>query len=85
MYSKALTRSFRDTIVTVEKCVTYFECVSVALLIQHATRMRRIILSSVVCPAFPHFSTLFHKGMIFGGKKVTEHKMCVLFFSAAFV
>ena len=33
--------------------ITYSECVSVALGIQHAKRMRRIILSSVVCPDLP--------------------------------
>jgi hypothetical protein len=31
---------------------------SVALVIQHAKRMRRIILSSVTCLAVPYFSTL---------------------------
>jgi hypothetical protein len=30
--------------------VTYCECVSVALVIQHAIRMRGILLSSVACP-----------------------------------
>jgi hypothetical protein len=33
--------------------ITYSECVSVALDIQHAKRMRRIILSYVVCLARP--------------------------------
>jgi hypothetical protein len=41
--------------------VTYSECVSVALVIQHAMRMRRIILSSVACPALPYISTLSNK------------------------
>jgi hypothetical protein len=40
------------TIVAVEGVsITYYERVSVALGIQHAMRMRRIILSSVACPA----------------------------------
>jgi hypothetical protein len=41
--------------------ITYSERVSVALVIQHAKRMRRIILSSVTCLALPHFSTLCYK------------------------
>jgi hypothetical protein len=41
--------------------ITYSECVSVALVIQHATRMRRTILSSVACLAVPYFSTSSHK------------------------
>jgi hypothetical protein len=41
--------------------VTYYECVSVALVIQHAKRMRRIILLSVTCLALLYFSTLSHK------------------------
>ena len=45
---------------------------------------RACAVLSVACPApqyFPHFLT---KGTIFG-KKVTEHKMCVLIFSTTFV
>ena len=48
---------------------------SVALVIQHVMRVRRIILSFVACPAAPYFSTLFHKRHDFR-KNVTEHKMC---------
>jgi hypothetical protein len=41
--------------------MTYSECVSVALVIQHAKRMRRILLSSAACLAVPYFLTLCHK------------------------
>ena len=41
--------------------IKYSECVSIALVIQHAVRMPNIILSSVPCAALPYFSALFHK------------------------
>ena len=42
------------------RSITCSECVSVALVIQHTIRMRRIISSSVACPALPYFYTLSH-------------------------
>jgi len=41
--------------------ITHSECVYVALVIQHAKCMRRIILSSVACPAAQCIFTLPHK------------------------
>jgi hypothetical protein len=41
--------------------ITYSECVSVTLVIQHAKRMRGIILSSVACLVRLYFCTLSHK------------------------
>jgi hypothetical protein len=57
-----------------ETSITYSECVFVALVIQHAKLMRRIILSPAACPALQYF--FFHilvKDNIF--KKVIEHKI----------
>jgi len=40
--------------------MTYYECVSAALVTEHATRMRPITLTSVACLALIIFSTLSH-------------------------
>jgi hypothetical protein len=60
------------------RSITYSECVSVALVIQHAKRMRHIILSSVARIALPYFSTLSHKRYDFR-KKLLNIK-CVFWF-----
>jgi hypothetical protein len=43
------------------KYYIFWVCVSVTIVIHHAMRMRRMILSSVVCPVLPYFSTLSRK------------------------
>jgi hypothetical protein len=59
-------------------------CVCIrALVIQHAKRVRRIILSPVACPAVQHFSTFSHKRHDFW-KKLLNIK-CVLIFATDFV
>ena len=55
---------------------------SVALVIQRAKRMRRVILLYVVCLALAHFSTLRRKGHDFREKVVNLKR--VLIFSATF-
>jgi hypothetical protein len=65
-------------------CVCVCVCVCVALVTQHAKRMRRLKLSSVASLAPPCFHTLSHKVHKYSGR-VTEDKMCVLFFLQHFV
>ena len=60
--------------------ITYSECVSVALVIQHSKLMRHIVLSSVAFPSLQYFTTLSHKRHCFL-EQFIEHKMCILIFS----
>jgi hypothetical protein len=60
-------------------------CVFVALVIQHAMRMRRLIQSSVTCVKPKYLPTLSHKRGDFRKQRnmyIIEHKMCVLILSA---
>jgi hypothetical protein len=51
-------------------------CVSVALVIQHAKCMRRIILSSVAWTDITHFSTSSHKQHNFQEKTYGTEEVC---------
>ena len=65
-------RRVRVTIVAAESLnITYSECVSVAVVIQHVKRMRRTVR--------PYFSTLSHKWHDFR-ENLLNIKMCVLIF-----
>jgi hypothetical protein len=57
--------------------------VHIALLIQHATRMRHIVTSFVIPQSPPNFSTLSHKRCDFR-KNVIEYKICVFIVSTTF-
>jgi hypothetical protein len=65
-------------------CITYSVCVSVALGIQHAVRMRLLYCHPLPARLYDIFPHLINS-KVFGKEIVTEHKMCVLIFSTAFV
>jgi len=61
-------RRFRVTIVAVERQQVLNIMSVCALVIQHAMRMRLIILSYVICLVLQYFSTLSHKRRDFRGE-----------------
>jgi len=70
--------------ITYSNCV--WVCVCVALVMQHVMRRHRTKLSSVSCLAVSYsFKLSYINGMIFRGKKVTEHKCAFFIFSTTFV
>ena len=82
MYCDVILRHFRVNVVTEEEHTWHIlsVCVCVALVIQHAVRMRIIIVSSAACLQYRLFSHYFIKETILGKKKIIEHKMLILVF-----
>ena len=64
------------TVVVQKQEVFNIMIVFVVLVIQHVTRMRHTVLSTMVFPSVPHY---FINGTNFEKKKVIAQKMCVLF------
>jgi hypothetical protein len=64
--------------------ITYSECVFLALVSQHAMRIRLIILSSVARPAVQYFFTLLHNGHDFRKNKLLNIK-CVFTISVTYL
>ena len=65
------------------RVITYSKCASVALVIQHAMRMRRIAVTSAACLTLSCLYTLPHRRHDFW-RKVNECKIRVLIFSTTF-
>jgi hypothetical protein len=85
VHINVILRRFRVNLAAVEKqSVLHILSVSVALLTQHAMRMRHIILSSFACLALPYFSTLSDNRHDFREKKVIEHTTCDFTFCTTF-
>ena len=72
MYKRNTGARSRNHFCQEEISVTYSECVSVALVMHHAMRMRRVILSSVACPTLTIFFHVTYK-QHHVREKVTEH------------
>jgi hypothetical protein len=74
-----MLRRVRLTVVVVEKAISiaYSQCVSLALVIRHAKRMRRCILSTVFRLAVQNLSTFSHKRDYFRKKRKLLNVKCV--------
>ena len=66
--------------------ITHSDSLAVALIIQYAMCMLRIIMPSETCMAVPYFSALSHEGYAFRKKKKSLNmKICVLILFANFL
>ena len=83
MYCTVTVGRVRVAIVAVEKEQVLHILSGCVWPLLSSTQYACAISPSVACPAVPYYPTLSHKTPIFG-KKVTEHKMCVLSFSTTF-
>jgi hypothetical protein len=72
-YNVTKARSRNDCCPGKAISIKYSECLSAALVIQHAKRMRHITFSSVTSIVLPCLFTLYKKGTIFG-KRVLNIK-----------
>ena len=67
--------------ISIKYSVCVCVCVFVALVTQHAMRMRRIIFSSVACPDLLYFSLLSHKSHDYRERKKILNIKCGFWFS----
>jgi hypothetical protein len=64
------------------RSIAYYECVFIALVMQHAMHMRHIFICCL--PGSKIFFHITHK-LYDIREKVSDNKMCVVIFSATFV
>jgi hypothetical protein len=81
---QAISYKLVSPLLSYKSSITYSECVFIALFIQHAERIRSIILSSVDSLALPYFFTLSHN-LIPRGNKRLFNKKCIFSFATTFL